>query len=503
MCGIAGIISSIKAQDPNIVISMRDTLRHRGPDDSGLWQSPDRTTILAHRRLAIIDLSPAGHQPMRDANGRLIIVFNGEIYNFRELRDDLLSMGHSFRTQSDTEVILEAYRCWGEGCVERLTGMFSFAVYDTELDILFAARDRAGEKPLFYWHNENTLVFVSELKALMKHPDFQRRLDLDAMNFYLAYGYVPWDMCILQGVKKLPQGHTLLYERQKNRLTTRAYWSLPEPQSSERYDKKELVHELKGLLTDAVRRQLVADVPVGILLSGGIDSSLITAIATHVSDKPVKTFTISFPGHSNYDEAPFAQIVADHFGTQHTVLPAEAASVDLLLELAGQYDEPLADSSMIPTFLVSRLIRQHATVAIGGDGGDELFAGYLHYTWLLRQEMARKYLPAWARTLVSRSAEALMPVGFRGRSYLLGLEGEVQNSFAFVNQFFDRRIRHKLFLPFRETLPDSLASAERFKAELNVSGNSLTQKATAADFMTYLADDILVKVDRASMLHLA
>jgi asparagine synthase (glutamine-hydrolysing) len=500
MCGIAGIISQQKAQDPNLVISMRDALRHRGPDDAGLWHSPDRTAILAHQRLAIIDLSPAGHQPMQDAHGRLIIVFNGEIYNFMELRDVLLSSGHSFRTQSDTEVILEAYRCWGERCVERLTGMFSFALYDTERGTLFAARDRAGEKPLFYWHNENALVFVSELKALMKHPDFHRRLDLEAMNFYMAYGYVPWDMCILQGVKKLPQGHTLLYERGKNRLTTRAYWSLPEQQSGERRDEKELVYELKGLLTNAVRRQLVADVPVGILLSGGIDSSLITAIAAGVSDKPVKTFTISFPGHPGHDEAPFAQIVADHFGTEHTVLPAETASVDLLPELAGQYDEPLADSSMIPTFLVSRLIRQHATVAIGGDGGDELFAGYFHYSWLLHQEMARKYLPACARTLVSRSAEALMPVGTRGRSYLLGLEGKVQNSFAFINQFFDQRTRHKLFLPFRQTPPDSLAHAERFKAELKVSGNTLVQKATAADFMTYLADDILAKVDRASML---
>jgi len=500
MCGIAGIISQKNVQDPGMVISMRDALRHRGPDDAGLWQSPDRTTILGHQRLAIIDLSPTGHQPMQDESGNLTIVHNGEIYNFRELRDELSSSGHRFRTQSDTEVILEAYRCWGERCVERLTGMFSFAIYDAERDILFAARDRAGEKPLFYWHNENTLVFVSELKALMKHPDFQRHLDLEAMNFYLAYGYVPRDMCILQGVRKLPQGHTLLYERKKNRLTTQAYWSLPAPQSSQRYDRNELVHELKGLLTDAVRRQLVADVPVGILLSGGVDSSLITAIAARVSEKPVKTFTISFPDYSSYDEAPFAQIVADHFGTEHTVLPAEAASVDLLPELARQYDEPLADSSMIPTFLVSRLVRQHATVAIGGDGGDELFAGYFHYSWLLYQEMARKYIPAWTRALVSRSVEAYMPVGFRGRSYLLGLEGRLQDSFPFINQFFDRRTRHSLFPPFSGISHDSIGFAERFKAELNVPGKTLVQKATALDFMTYLADDILLKVDRASML---
>jgi asparagine synthase (glutamine-hydrolysing) len=483
-----------------MVVTMRDAMRHRGPDDAGVWQSQDGTTVLAHRRLAIIDLSPGGHQPMMDDAGRLAIVFNGEIYNYRELRAELESSGHGFRTQSDTEVILEAYRCWGDGCVERLNGMFAFAIYDIGRDLLFAARDRAGEKPLFYWHAGNSLVFASELKAIMQHPGFNRRLDLEAMNFYLTYGYVPWDMCILQGVRKLPQGHCLRYERKNNRLSTRAYWSLPAPHNGTGPETKQLVHTLKELLTDAVRRQLVADVPVGILLSGGIDSSLITAIASQVSPKPVKTFTISFPGHACHDEAPFAKIVADHFGTEHTVLPAEAASVELLPELARHYDEPLADSSMIPTFLVSRLIRQHATVAIGGDGGDELFAGYQHYSWLLRQETARKYMPALSRAVVSRSAEAALPVGYRGRAYLLGLEGQVQNSFAFVNQFFDLRTRLRLFPPFREHSPGFLARAERFKGDLNVPGTTLVQRATAVDFMTYLVDDILVKVDRASML---
>jgi asparagine synthase (glutamine-hydrolysing) len=500
MCGIVGICGKEPIHSEELLVAMRDALRHRGPDDAGFWKSSDGAIMLGHRRLSIIDLSSGGHQPMSDACGRYTIVFNGEIYNYRELRDELVSFGHSFRTQSDTEVILEAYRRWGTGCVERLNGMFAFVLYDAERDILFAARDRAGEKPLFYWHNGGTLVFASELKALMQYPALPRKLDLEAMNFYLTFGYVPWDMCILQGVRKLPQGHTLLFERQINSITTKGYWSLPQPQSIEYIDTMELVHELKELLTDAVRRQLVADVPVGILLSGGIDSSLITAIASQVSTKPVKTFTISFPGHAGYNEEPYARIVADYFGTDHTVLPASIASIGLLQKLARQYDEPLADSSMIPTFLVSSLIRQHATVAIGGDGGDELFGGYLHYSWLQRQDMARRYVPAWLRSRVSRWAEQCLPIGFRGRSYLLGVKGEVQNSFAFVNQFFDRRTRQKLFFPFHEISADVLARAERFKTRMELPGKTVVQRATAADFMTYLADDILVKVDRASML---
>lgn len=501
MCGIVGICRNKPIKNAELLVSMRDTLSHRGPDDAGEWWSADRTVGLGHRRLSIIDLSPGGHQPMTDGGGRYTIVFNGEIYNYRELRDELASLGHSFRSQSDTEVILEAYRRWGESCVTRFNGMFAFALYDADQDVLFAARDRAGEKPFFYWHHGDTLVFSSELKALMQHPAFSRRLDLSAMNFYLMYGYVPGDMCILQDVRKLPQGHTMQFDRRNNRIKTSCYWALPEPQSGVRFDIRALVHEYKSLLTDAVQRQLVADVPVGILLSGGIDSSLITAIASQVSVRPVKTFTISFPGHAAFNEAPYAKMVADHFGTEHAVLSAESASIDLLPQLARQFDEPLADSSMIPTFLVSHLIRQHATVAIGGDGGDELFGGYPHYSWLMRQEMVRQCVPAWVCRCISHCAAQCLPIGFRGRHYLMGLEGGMQNSFAFINQFFDRNTRQKMFLPLGAISDAMLLLPDRFKQELKFPGKSVLQRATAADFMTYLADDLLVKVDRASMLN--
>jgi asparagine synthase (glutamine-hydrolysing) len=500
MCGIVGICGSESIEDEAMFLSMRNTLLHRGPDDAGFWTSSNRTVMLGHTRLAIIDLTPAGHQPMSDTNQCFTIVFNGEIYNYIELRDELLLLGHHFRTQSDTEVILEAYRRWGEHCVEHFNGMFAFVIYDTKQDILFAARDRTGEKPFFYGFDGHTLIFASELKALMQYPTQKRVLDLEAMNFYLTYGYIPWDRCILQGIQKLPQGHTLLFKRQSNSISIRRYWSLPEPDIIEQCDVQNLIFEYKTLLTDAVRRQLVADVPVGILLSGGVDSSLITAIASHVSVKPVKTFTISFPEHAGYNEDAYAQIVADHFGTEHTVLPASTVSIEILTELARQYDEPMADSSLIPTFLVSRLIRQYATVAIGGDGGDELFGGYPHYSWLTYQEMVRKFIPGWIRSPIAYGAAHCLPIGFRGRSHLIGVKGGVQNSFAFINHFFDHYTRPKLFPPLSAMSSTTIRHPEFFKANIELPGKTVVQRATAADFMFYLADDLLVKVDRASML---
>ena len=500
MCGIAGISSYRNGDHRETVIRMSDSLCHRGPDDSGMWATPDGTLVLGHQRLAIIDLSGAGHQPMHYSSGALTIIFNGEIYNFKELREKLAIQGYPFRTHSDTEVILASYLRWGGDCVDQLNGMFAFAIYDKDKDLLFLARDRAGEKPLFYWHSGNSFAFSSELKGLMKCPFIPRRLDLTAMNFYLAYGYVPRDMCILEGVKKLPQGHVLILERQKNLLRSRAYWSLPKQEMHKHDDANELVAELRGLLTDSVQRQLVADVPVGILLSGGVDSSIVTALASEVSSRAVKTFTISFPDHAGFDESKYARIVANHFGTEHTVLPAESASYELLPELAAQYDEPMADSSMIPTYLVSKLIRQYATVAIGGDGGDELFGGYFHYSWLRHQERLRKYSPALFREVLSKAACRFLPAGFRGRSYLIGAGDTIERSFSFVNQFFDAQLRKRLFDPLLCLTNDELEYPERYKGTLATPGASTVQKATTVDFMTYLADDILVKVDRASML---
>ena len=502
MCGIVGLTtaSPLAAHERAGLAGMRDTLRHRGPDDAGEWWSADGRVGLAHRRLAIIDLSPGGHQPMADVTGGLVIVFNGEIYNYRELRDELLAKGHTFRTQSDTEVILESYRAWGADCLAHLNGMFAFALYDTTARRLFLARDRAGEKPLFYHYANGRFAFASELKALMADPAFARKLDLDSFEFYLAYGWVPGERCILQGVRKLPAAHALTLDLEKDALRVWRYWQLPPQSASAPAEAEELTLELEHLLGAAVRRQLVADVPVGILLSGGLDSSLVTALAARVSSKPVRTYTISFPGHGAYDEGPYARMVAQHFGTEHTELAAEPTTVELLPELARQYDEPLCDPSMIPTYLVSKLIRRNCTVALGGDGGDELFGGYMHYSFLQRRQSWRRWLPGPARGLMARAAAGVLPAGLRGRDYFLSLAGGMAEGFASINLFFDRRIRERLLGPLVKNGWKSTSIPEAWKTALCESQRALPEAAMVADFNSYLADDILVKVDRASML---
>ncbi len=500
MCGIVGLASQSPIARPGLLETMRDTMRHRGPDDAGAWWAPDGRVGLAHQRLAIIDLSSGGHQPMQDSSNQFCITFNGEIYNYLDLRRELEACGHHFLTASDTEVILESYRAWGVDCLSRLNGMFAFGLYDSATRRLFLARDRAGEKPLFYYYTPGRLVFASELKALMVDPSFPRKLDLEALDYYLAYGYVPGEMCILKGVRKLAQAHAMTYDLETDTLRDWRYWELPKQYEQADVSADELTDELETLLSDSVRRQLVADVPVGILLSGGIDSSLVTAMAARVSSRPVKTFTISFPGHDAYDEGPYARLVAEHFGTHHTELAAEPATVGLLPELARQYDEPMADSSMVPTYLVSRLIRQHSTVALGGDGGDELFGGYLHYSWLQRQESARSYLPRLLRRAVGEAAARIVPVGLRGRNYIIGFTADLPRSIAYVNLYFDSRTRRRLLSPVAENGARPRISPEDYRAGLCTPGHTIVRQATEADFRTTLVDAYLVKVDRASML---
>ena len=445
MCGIVGMARSKERVNLALIETMRDTMTHRGPDDRGSWSSDDGRVGFGHRRLSIIDLSPKGHQPMRSRDGNVCITFNGEIYNFLELRADLQRLGYTFDSESDTEVLLAAYAEWGTDALARLNGMFAFAMYDSLRKRLFVARDRAGEKPLFYRHADGGFAFASELKALMADPALQRRIDLQSLNHYLAFGYVPGERCMLEGVRKLPQAHALTYDLDDNALHVWRYWRLPEPSSNgevisaERGD--ELVDELHALLKDSVRRQMIADVPVGILLSGGVDSSLVTAMAASVSSRPVKTFTISFPGHGAYDEAAHARLVANHFGTDHSELVGEPTTIDLLPRMAAQYDEPMADSSMLPTYLVSKLIRRDATVALGGDGGDELFGGYMHHAWVQRQQRLRSWLPRPLRRAAGAAASTLMPVGMRGRNWIVGFTSDLPQSIAHVNIYFDAHTR--------------------------------------------------------------
>ncbi len=471
-------------------------MTHRGPDGFGDWWSEDGRIGLAHRRLAIVDLSALGHQPMHMVDRGLSIVFNGEIYNFIELRCDLEARGYNFKSHCDTEVILAAYAEWGNDCVDRFNGMFAFAIYDAHAKVIFLARDRAGEKPLFYRVADGAIYFGSELKALLANPDLPRRIDPEALDTYLMLGYVPGDRCILAGYQKLPAAHALSFDLRTGSCRVWRYWSLPAFDPLETIDESALVSELDSLLQDAVRRQLQADVPVGVLLSGGVDSSLVTAMAVRMSAE-VHTYSIGFPGHDRFDETNHARLVANHFGTQHTELMAEPAWADLIPLLARQFDEPVADSSMIPTFLLSRLVRQQCTVALGGDGGDELFGGYAYYSQILRMAQRASRVPAGPLKLLAAGSSRLLPVGFKGRGYLDALDTPWATGLPLPHILFDPETRRRLMRGHSPwPTPAGAVYASRIPHD-----SDLLQRATRMDFDNFLAEDILVKVDRASMLN--
>jgi asparagine synthase (glutamine-hydrolysing) len=494
MCGIVGQLSTSQGADSAWVQWGIAALHHRGPDDGLVWFSTDGRVAFGHRRLAIVDLSAAGAQPM--ARGALCLTFNGEIYNFSELRRELEARGSAFNSCSDTEVVLAAYQAWGTAGLERLDGMFALALYDATQRVVHLMRDRAGEKPLFYRHEGGTLRFASELKGLLADPALPRRLDAEALDFYLGMGFVPGERCILQGYAKLPPAHRLRFDLQTGRAELQRYWQPPALATDAKADLATLVDELEVLLADAVKQQLVADVPVGVMLSGGVDSSLVTALATRARQR-VRTFTVSFPGAGRLDESAHARLIADFFGTEHTQIFAEEASVDLLPLLARQYDEPVIDSSMVPTFLVSQQIRHHCTVALGGDGADELFGGYSHYSRLLALEQRSALLPLLLRRGVRAVTTRAVPPGVKGRNWLQALGADFTREVPPVATYFDNRHRHRLLN--RHLVISDVASLE--VARVTPAAGDLLQRATRLDFASYLPEDILVKVDRASMLN--
>jgi asparagine synthase (glutamine-hydrolysing) len=493
MCGIIGVASRRPLADRAWLDAGCAAMMHRGPDDSGSWWAAAGNVGLAQRRLAIIDLSPGGHQPMHYKGNRLSVVFNGEIYNYLDLRDQLKAKGHQFFTQSDTEVLLAAYAEWGTDCLAHLNGMFAIALYDDEKKLLFLARDRAGEKPLFYAATADQIRFASELKGLMADPAFPRQIDPTALDCYLMFGYVPGERCILKGVNKLPPAHALTFGVESGELKVWRYWSIPAAPALDNHDDEALVEELEALLADAVRRQLVADVPVGVLLSGGVDSSLVTAMAARTSSR-VKTFTVSLPGHEKWDEARFARLVANAFGTEHIELEASGVGPDILNQLARQYDEPVFDSSMVPTFLVSRLVRQHCTVALGGDAGDELFGGYEQHRRLLLLQSAFGKIPLPIRKLAAVTGNAMLPTGFRGRNWIAALGTNFKTELPPVAGHFVASERRALLGSNWQTPADAILTSRVPQTD------DLLQRGTRMDFHNYLPEDILVKVDRASML---
>ena len=492
MCGIVGF-AGLTPVDRPLLQRAADALSHRGPDSYGEWLSVDSNVGLAHRRLAVIDLSPAAHQPMVDNETGNVLVYNGEVYNFQDLRQQLSEFGHTFTSQSDTEVVLKAYAEWGTDCPAHLEGMFAFAIYDIRRKEFFIARDRVGEKPLFYRHSASEFAFASELKALLR-CDASPRFDLEALDCYLGMGYIPGSKCILSGYCKLPPAHALVFNPACGSIRSWPYWELPECPEEIVEEVEGLEECLESLLADSVRRQLVADVPVGVMLSGGVDSSIITALATRIRSD-IKTFSVRFPGHKSIDETEHARLVARAFETDHVELSASEAEPDLLSRLAKQFDEPIVDSSMVPTYLVSETVRSQCTVALGGDGGDELFGGYREYTRLdwLQRRMGK--CPRLFRQALASIAKYGLEPGVKGRNWLIAQGIDFDRELPLIANYFEPEYRRKL-LP-HVNLP---MSAESIFSSRVVHGNQIIDRATRTDFNNYLPEDLLVKVDRSSML---
>jgi len=497
MCGIYGLLNP-EGTSSESVEAARDRLAHRGPDDAGLWMSPDGQVALAHRRLSILELSSLGHQPMQSEDRRYVIVFNGEIYNYVELRNELLRAGERFRGGSDTEVILAAYRRWGADSVARFNGMFAFAIYDqgtrTDPRRLFIARDRAGKKPFYYSHAGNRFEFASELKAMVSGSG----LSLRALNFYLALGYVPDELCIRSGVFKLPPAHAGYLDVNNDKLTTWRYWTLPKNSAAGDVDGESLADRAGDLLLDAVRIRLRSDVPVGVFLSGGLDSSLVAAAARRVSGTGISTFTVAFPGTS-HDESEYADLVARHLGSEHHQLEIPVPSFEILDELAGKLDEPLADSSLVPSYLVSKFTRAHVNVVLGGDGGDELFGGYADYRTALADAARLGWLPDGLLRGVGRLA-GLLPAGVRGRNRLYALQGGPFQSLIWGTPYFDIDLRRRILSRDAcAALNEGLDEPEGWLLSLFRTGGDPVDAMTRTHFGSILPDDFLVKVDRASM----
>jgi asparagine synthase (glutamine-hydrolysing) len=500
MCGIAGFVTTHEsppaAERAAVLDRMCRIITHRGPDDQGTMINGP--AALGMRRLSIIDLS-GGHQPISGEDGSVTIVFNGEVYNYRELQQDLEQRGHRFQTHSDTEAIVHAYEEFGTRCVEYLRGMFAFAIWDSKRRELFLARDRVGKKPLYYTLTmRGTLVFGSELKTLLQHPEVSAEIDPTALDAYLTLGYVPDPLCILRGIHKLPPAHVLTFAN--NEVSVTQYWDFPfEQDDTASRSADDYLEELRALLDEAVRIRLIADVPLGAFLSGGVDSSAVVGLMTRHSERPVKTFSIGF-NEDSYDELKYARIAAEHFGTEHHEFIVTPDICQVVDELAWHFDEPFADPSALPTYMVSKLAREHVTVALSGDGGDELFAGYTRY--LVDQQRAGfERVPRAVRAGLLRPISQRLPHSAWGRNYLHNVSLDSVDRFLDSVSVFTNLTKRALYKPeFRAQLQNEEYSSQRFRslAERVRTGDPL-DVLLYLDSKTYLPGDILTKVDRMSM----
>jgi len=506
MCGIAGIVLSHSSSqlNENVLLAMRDAQIHRGPDEAGLYIG--HGVGLAHRRLSIIDLAH-GQQPMVDEHTGLALVYNGELYNFQSLKSGLQAEGIGFTSHCDTEVLLRAWQHWGDSCLQRLQGMFAFAMWDARTKRIHLVRDHLGIKPLYYgFTRQGDLVFASELKGLLAHPQVDRNLDPQALEEYLAFGYVPDPKSIYRGIFKLPPGHHLSWRADERPPVPRSYWDLPfrvNPQ----LDLKEASAQLRGLLDNSVASQLVSDVPLGAFLSGGVDSSAVVASMSRVTRTPVSTCAIGFD-NSAFDETAFARRVAEHLHTQHFEERVSSQDYGLLDTLAAIYDEPFADSSALPTYRVCELARRHVTVALSGDGGDENFAGYRRYRWHQFESRIRERLPLSIRKPVFGLLGSCYPKAdwapkvLRARTTLQALARDTVEAYFHTISVVPTAVRHTLY---SESFKRELQGYTALEVFRDHARRAPTEHplllAQYLDFKTYLPGDILTKVDRASMAH--
>ena len=499
MCGICGEVSAGAVSEPSLV-AMAGSLEHRGPDHAASYVAPNATAGFGFRRLSIIDLRSAANQPLGNEDGSVQLVFNGEIYNFQELRRGLVARGHVFRSNSDSEVIVHLYEELGDRAIDQLDGMFAIAIWDTKAGKLLLARDRAGKKPLFVWEGHGRVVFASEIKAIAAHPHVTLQIDEGAVPYYFLHGYVPHPRTFYRGVSHVEPGTVVQFD-DHGRRTDRRYWQLTFPSRHEQrrgYDHRAAVVRVRDLVTAAVQRRLISDVPLGAFLSGGIDSAVIVGVMSRLASSPVRTFSIGFEGDPAFDESAEARATAEHFRTDHTEFRVRPSAVDLLDTLVYHHDGPFADSSAIPTYLVAKLTRQKVTVALTGDGGDEVFAGYLRFAAALAAERTPGWMalaaplvrvlprPKNERSLVARAARFLQHLR-------LPLEDRLT---AFAGVFFDDLDR---------ILEPAFAAAvgpvdRRLHLESAGSGDaSPLSRLLAANFHSYLHDDLLVKTDRMTM----
>src|SRR6266568_4250650 len=491
MCGIAGFIDAERSREnaEQLIDRMCQVIRHRGPDDQGAWVGDG--VALGIRSSDLIDLA-GGHQPIFNEDQSILVILNGEIYNYCELQKELQERGHHFRTNSDTEAIVHAYEEYGDDCVKHLRGMFTFAIWDRNRQRLLAARDRFGKKPLNYYWDGQKLIFGSEIKSILE-AGIPREINSIALDEYLVYRYVPTPNTLFKGVMKLPAAHILVYEN--GQISTKRYWELPfRPTCKD--DEATAIERTRALLKEAVEVRLMSDVPLGAFLSGGIDSSIAVGLMSSMMSQPVKTFSIGFE-EDDFSELPYARQVAQHFGTDHHEFFVRPELISVLPQLVWAYDEPFADASMLPTYYVSKLAREHVTVVLTGDGGDEIFGGYIPY----RREWLISRIPPALRFLLAFGS-GFMPDGMRGKKRLGSLLRDLPTRAVQSQMIFAADSRPSLYSPEYYAQVRDHNPYERLTSEFRaVSDLDVRAQLQYVDVRAYLANDILVKVDKASMFN--